>query len=91
MIDVSLLAAQEDVPGWLILLVAIFIVGGGVFSIWGAVANWDWFFDDYKAERFVRIIGRMGTRILFGVLGVFVILMGLGIAALAVASMVVDQ
>lgn len=62
--------------GWL-------IAGCGAFAICGAVLDWEWFMNHRKAQALVRILGRGGTRLFYGLLGtalvVLGVLMGLGI------------
>lgn len=49
----------------------------GLFSIAGAVFNWDFFFSNRKARVFVRLLGRTGARIFYGILGIAIIVMGI--------------
>lgn len=49
----------------------------GLFSIAGAVFNWDFFFDSSKARVFVRLFGRTGARIFYGILGIAIIVIGI--------------
>ena len=51
-------------------------VAAGIFSICGAVFNWDWFMTHRKAAFMVRIFGRSGARIFYGALGVFLLILG---------------
>ena len=60
-------------PGWVIIL-SIF---GGLFSLTGAVLDWEWFMTNYKAAVFVRILGRNRARLFYAVLGLFLISLGL--------------
>jgi hypothetical protein len=48
----------------------------GIFVIFGAILNWDWFFTSWRAEIFVRLFGRNGARVFYGILGIGFILMG---------------
>ncbi|MHC5054880.1 MAG: immunity 17 family protein [Planctomycetota bacterium] len=52
------------------------LVAGGVFSIAGAVFNWEWFMTARKARFIVAIAGRTGARIFYGVLGVALVVIG---------------
>lgn len=54
----------------------ILIIGCGIFSLLGAVQNWDWFFNNRKARPFVSIFGRLGARIFYAILGIFIIVIG---------------
>ncbi len=54
------------------------IIAAGLFSLAGAVFDWDWFINSRKARLWVRLFGRGGARIFYA-------LLGLGIAGLGVA------
>lgn len=58
------------------ILYILLFVGCGIFSILASVKNWDWFFNNHKARPFVRIFGRTGARIFYGLLGIFIIFVG---------------
>lgn len=53
-----------------------FIVGGGAFALCSAVLDWDWFMNHRKAQAFVRLWGRGGARIFYGILGTALIVLG---------------
>ncbi|MBQ8193977.1 MAG: immunity 17 family protein [Oscillospiraceae bacterium] len=48
----------------------------GLFSLMGAVMNWDWYFNNRRARGVVAIFGRNGARIFYGILGVFIMAIG---------------
>jgi small neutral amino acid transporter SnatA (MarC family) len=52
------------------IFASIIILGAGIFSILGAVMNWDWFIESRKARLFVKLFGRTGCRIFYGILGI---------------------
>ena len=54
-----------------------FIISFGLFSIAAAVLDWDWFFNNSRAQFFIKIFGnsRRNARI-------FYILLGIGLCAL---------
>ena len=52
----------------------------GLFSLMGAIKNWDWYFNNYKARGLVAIFGRNGARIFYGILGVIFIALGVFVA-----------
>ena len=58
-------------------------VAGGVYSILGALKNWEWFFAWPPAPTIVRVLTRKGARFFYVGLGIFVIaggiLAGLGL------------
>lgn len=49
--------------------ILIFLVVGGIFSILGALYDWDFFFNNRKAQSFVQLFGRKGARIFYFILG----------------------
>jgi len=53
------------------------LAAAGVFAIVGAAKDWDWFMNSRKAALWVRLFGRNGARVFYGVLGLAI----LGIAA----------
>ncbi len=52
------------------------IAGAGLFAICGAAFDWEWFMNNRKAQFFVRLLGRPGTRIFYGVLGAGLAVLG---------------
>lgn len=60
------------------------IIGCGVFSICGAVLDWEWFMNSRKAQFFVKIFGRTGARFFYGFLGAVIATIG----ALVVAGVI---
>ncbi len=54
----------------------LLIVGAGLFSIAGAVCDWDFFINSRKARLFVSMFGRTGARIFYGVLGFAILILG---------------
>ena len=69
-------------------LFGLIIISAGVFSICGAVYDWDWFIHSRKARFFVFLFGRDGARVFYGILGAVVILMG---AAIGVGLMSMEN
>lgn len=55
--------------GWVLVIC-------GVFSICGAVLNWDWFMNNRRARFFVSIFGRNGARMFYGLLGSALVVVG---------------
>lgn len=64
-------------------LKGLFAIAAGVFSICGALFNWNWFMTHRKAAFMVRILGRSGARIFYGALGVLLVILG-GVATFAI-------
>jgi uncharacterized membrane protein YuzA (DUF378 family) len=50
---------------------------GGLYAIAGAALNWEGFMGDPKAQVFLRLFGRTGTRVFYILLGVSVIIIDL--------------
>ena len=61
------------------IVCCVFFIAVGIFSLAGAVFDWDFFFNARKSRRIVNIIGRKGARIFYGILGVFIIAMGVAV------------
>ena len=57
------------------------IVGCGAVAICGAAFDWNWFMSHRKAQFFIRLLGRPGTRIFYGILGVGLVVLGLLLVA----------
>jgi hypothetical protein len=49
---------------------------GGLFALVASVKNWDWFFTNRKTRFFVTLFGRTGARIVYALLGVFLVVLG---------------
>ncbi|MBQ8296298.1 MAG: immunity 17 family protein [Ruminococcus sp.] len=62
------------------IIMSVVVTLIGLFPICGAIFNWNWFFNNYKARGIVRVFGRTGARIFYALIGL--LLMGVGIAAL---------
>ncbi|MDE6665435.1 MAG: immunity 17 family protein [Ruminococcus sp.] len=59
-------------------LMFVIVILVGAFSLIASVKNWDWYFNNRRARPFVRIFGRTGARIFYGLLGIFIIFVGVG-------------
>lgn len=62
------------------MIYGIFFVLAGLFSILGAVKNWEFFMNNRKAYIWVKLFGRNGARIFYGILGFVIAIIGLGIS-----------
>ncbi|OPZ88926.1 MAG: hypothetical protein BWY74_02936 [Firmicutes bacterium ADurb.Bin419] len=49
-----------------------FLLGAAIFTIMGAIFNWDWFFENRKARLMVSLLGRTGARVFYIIVGLFV-------------------
>ncbi|MBM4004241.1 MAG: hypothetical protein FJ295_13295 [Planctomycetes bacterium] len=56
--------------------IGLILVAAGLFSISGAVFDWDFFINSRKARFFVSILGRTGARIFYGILGLIIVVIG---------------
>lgn len=61
--------SEATVTGIILILV-------GLFSLVAALFDWDWFMENRRARFFVRVMGRTGARIFYGLLGVAIAMMG---------------
>ncbi|MBQ8582890.1 MAG: immunity 17 family protein [Ruminococcus sp.] len=59
------------------IVYAVILIALGAFSLAGAVRNWDWFMNNYKARHLVDAFGRNVARIIYGFIGVFLIVIGI--------------
>ncbi len=50
-------------------LIVAFTLGGGLFTVAGAWKDWDFFMENRRARLLVRLLGRQGARIFYGVIG----------------------
>lgn len=55
-------------------------IAGGLFSLLGAIFNWNWFMNHRKAKNLSAILTPTGTRIFYGILGIAVMSFGILIA-----------
>ena len=55
----------------------LIFVAAGVFSMLGAIYNWEWFVNARKARFVVKLLTRNGARIFYGVLGLAIAVLGL--------------
>lgn len=56
---------------------SIVLILVGAFSLAGGVFNWDWFITGRKARFLVNIFGRQVTRVIYGVIGLVLIVWGM--------------
>ncbi|MHC4253428.1 MAG: immunity 17 family protein [Planctomycetota bacterium] len=54
----------------------LIFVAAGVFSMLGAICNWEWFMNSRKARFLVRIATRTGARVFYGLLGLALVVLG---------------
>ncbi len=47
----------------------LILIGAGLFTAAGGAFNWDWFMNSGKARFFVKTLTRNGARIMYGVIG----------------------
>lgn len=59
------------------ILYVLLALAGGVFCIFCAVKDYDFFMESSKAWLFVKLFGRNGARIFYILLGVFIIVCGI--------------
>lgn len=49
----------------------------GLLMIYAAVTNWQWYFNQRKAKMVEKLLGRVGARIFYGLLGFFFTWLGI--------------
>jgi hypothetical protein len=74
---VSNININNDERGFGMNAAGIIIVAAGLFSVCGAVWNWDWFINSRKARGIVALCGRNGARVFYGLLGTAMSVLGL--------------
>ena len=57
-------------------LTSIILVFAGLYAVIGAIGNWDWFMENRKAIRWVKLIGRDKARVFYILLGTVLIVIG---------------
>lgn len=68
------------------LLMSLFFILAGLFTLSGGLFNWNWFMLSRRARLIVRIFGRGGARVFYVVLGVAIV--GLGLVTFVAALVV---
>ena len=56
--------------------IGLLLIAGGAFAICGAIFDWDFFFNNYKARPIVALFGRNGARGFYFLLGMVIIVLG---------------
>jgi len=54
----------------------LFFIAAGLFSLAGAVCDWEWFMTHRKARFFVSVFGRTGARIWYALFGIGLAVLG---------------
>ena len=55
----------------------LLIIIAGIFTIFFAFMDYDWFMNHGKAKPFVAFFGRSGARLFYIILGIVIIILGL--------------
>ena len=50
----------------------------GVFCLCAAALDWDFFFENFRARPFVRLFGRNGARVVYGLIGMLLVVASFG-------------
>lgn len=58
-----------------------FFMAAGLFAICGAWFDWDWFMNSRRAWIFVKLFGRNGARLFYGLLGTTIVVLGVLLVA----------
>ena len=63
------------------LFYSFLFLAAGLVTLLGALMNWSWFMKHRKARFVVRILGNQGTRMLYILIGLVIVIFGiLGLA-----------
>jgi hypothetical protein len=57
----------------------LLFVLAGLFTLAGAINDWDWFMTHRKAAFLNAIIGRNGTRVFYSIIGLGITIAGIGL------------
>jgi len=52
------------------------MIAVGLLTLFAAVTDWEWFFKQRRAQNLIKLMGRSGTRVFYGILGSLFIAMG---------------
>ena len=55
---------------------ALLLIFAGIFSICGAVFDWEWFMGSSRAWLFVKVFGRTGARLFYTLVGAIIVTIG---------------
>jgi hypothetical protein len=56
--------------------IGIILVLAGVFTVIGAICNWDFFMNSFKSRFWVKLLGRNKARIFYGIVGTGIVILG---------------
>ena len=59
------------------MYIGIILVFAGVFTVLGAIYNWDFFMNSFKSQLWVKLLGRNRARIFYGIVGTIIIIFGI--------------
>jgi hypothetical protein len=59
------------------IILGILAIAGGSALLLGAIFDWEWLLGHPSAQAIVRAMGRGGARILYGLMGLFALLLGI--------------
>ena len=59
------------------MVAGVLLILAGLFTMAGSMLNWNWFFNSSRARLIVAIFGRQGARIVYGILGILIIIFGI--------------
>ncbi len=59
-------------------LLALFylMIGVGILILVAALTNWAWFFKQRRAQSLIKLVGRNGARVFYGVMGALFCVIG---------------
>ncbi len=59
------------------MIAGVLLILAGLFTLAGVIQNWNWFFNSRRARFIVAIFGREGARIVYGILGIVMVVFGI--------------
>lgn len=59
------------------VIIGTLVILSGLFSLISSIKDWNFFFESTRARFLVRILGRTGARIFYGLLGSALVIGGL--------------
>ena len=59
------------------MYLGLILIAAGLFTFCGAFFNWEFFMNSFKSRFWVKILGRNNARILYGIIGIAIVVGGL--------------
>lgn len=59
------------------IIIYVAVIISGLITFVGAVLNWGWMYRSRRAKSIISFLGLTGARIFYGILGLFIIVVGI--------------